>query len=57
MIFVVAQAGGALFPAITGVISARAGVGTLQPILVGLLAATIVAWFLVPDPKKKNVSS
>ncbi|WPH03687.1 Hypothetical protein R9X50_00657000 [Acrodontium crateriforme] len=52
MIFVMAQAGGALFPAITGVITAGAGVGTLQPILVGLLAAMCVAWFFVPDPRK-----
>ena len=50
-----AQAGGALFPAVTGVISAKAGVGTLQPILVGLLAAMAVAWFIVPDPRKKGL--
>ena len=47
-----AQAGGAVFPAVTGVISAQAGVATLQPILVGLLAATSLSWFLVPDPKQ-----
>ena len=52
MIFVMAQAGGALFPAITGVIAANAGVGSLQPILVGLLAAMCGAWVLVPDPRK-----
>ena len=55
LIFVVAQAGGALFPAISGVVSARVGVATLQPILVGLLAAMVVAWFIVPDPKKKGI--
>ncbi|KAK3715692.1 hypothetical protein LTR37_006917 [Vermiconidia calcicola] len=53
LIFVVAQAGGAIFPAVTGVIAARAGVGTLQPILVGLLAAMVVSSFIVPDPRKK----
>ncbi|GAB1737670.1 hypothetical protein NU219Hw_g2084t1 [Hortaea werneckii] len=53
MIFVVAQAGGAIFPAITGVIASRAGVGTLQPIVVGLLAAIVVSWALVPNPRRK----
>lgn len=57
LIFVMAQAGGAIFPAITGVISARAGVGTLQPILVGLLAAMAFAWWLVPDPRKKGINA
>jgi len=57
LIFVMAQAGGAIFPAVTGVISARAGVGTLQPILVGLLAAMAVAWWLVPDPRKKGINA
>jgi fucose permease len=50
-----AQAGGAIFPAITGLISARAGVATLQPMLVGLLATMVVAWCFVPDPKKKGM--
>lgn len=57
LIFVMAQAGGAIFPAITGVVSARAGVGTLQPILVGLLAAMAFAWWLVPDPRKKGINA
>ncbi|KAK3677487.1 hypothetical protein LTR78_002337 [Recurvomyces mirabilis] len=52
MIFVMAQAGGAIFPAITGVIADSAGVSTLQPILVGLLFAMAISWMLVPDPKK-----
>jgi len=47
-----AQAGGSIFPAITGVVATRAGVQTLQPILVGLLAAMGVSWMLVPDPRK-----
>ncbi|KAI7371180.1 MFS general substrate transporter [Hortaea werneckii] len=45
MIFVVAQAG--------GVIASKAGVGTLQPIVVGLLAATLASWALVPNPRRK----
>jgi len=47
-----AQAGGAMFPAVTGIISAEAGVDTLQPILVRLLAMMAISWFFVPDPKK-----
>ena len=54
-IFVMAQAGGAIFPAVTGVIASQSGVETLQPILVGLLAAMTVAWAMVPNPKKTNV--
>ncbi|KAF2159064.1 hypothetical protein M409DRAFT_30484 [Zasmidium cellare ATCC 36951] len=54
-IFVMAQAGGAIFPAVTGVISSQSGVETLQPILVGLLAAMTVAWAIVPIPKKMSV--
>lgn len=53
--FLVAQAGGATFPAITGIISARNGVGTLQPVLVGLLAAMTVAWLVVPNPRGKSL--
>jgi hypothetical protein len=45
---VVAQAGGSIFPAITGVIASRAGVGILQPILVGLIVAMGCAWAMVP---------
>lgn len=55
MIFVMAQAGGAIFPAITGVVAAGAGVATLQPILLGLLVAMSVSWMLVPDPRKRLV--
>lgn len=54
-IFVMAQAGGAIFPAVTGVISSQAGVGALQPMLVGLLAAMTAAWALVPNPRKTGV--
>ncbi|KAK5994777.1 Bypass of stop codon 6-like protein [Cladobotryum mycophilum] len=51
LVFVFAQMGGSLFPVITGVVSANAGVTVLQPILVALLAATTVTWMLVPKPK------
>jgi fucose permease len=48
LVFVVGQIGGSIFPAITGVIAARAGVRALQPILIGLIAATGVSWLLLP---------
>jgi fucose permease len=53
-VFVLAQAGGALFPALTGVIASRAGVQVLQPMLVGLIVAMGIAWALVPKVKEKR---
>jgi fucose permease len=50
-VFVFAQMGGSLFPIVTGIVASRVGVGALQPILVGILAATTVSWMLVPRPK------
>jgi fucose permease len=43
-----AQAGGAIFPAITGVIASKAGVVTLQPLLIGLIVAMTASWIFVP---------
>lgn len=54
LIFVVAQAGAAIFPAITGVIAVKAGVGTLQPVLIGLLVAMGLSWALVPKVQKRT---
>ncbi|KAF2209949.1 hypothetical protein CERZMDRAFT_113662 [Cercospora zeae-maydis SCOH1-5] len=51
VVFVMAQAGGSMFPAITGVIAAEGGVGTLQPILIGLLAALAISWFVINPTK------
>lgn len=51
-VFVFAQAGGALFPFITGIIASRAGVSVLQPILVGLWVGCSVSWLLIPKVKK-----
>lgn len=48
LIFVVGQAGGMLFPVLTGVIAARVGVGALQPMVIGLLVATAASWAIVP---------
>jgi fucose permease len=53
-VFVLAQAGGAFFPAITGVVASRAGVQVLQPILVGLIVALGISWMLVPRVKKRD---
>ena len=57
MVFVFAQMGGSVFPIITGVISAAAGVAVLQPILVGLLVSTAISWLLVPRPKAARNAS
>ncbi|RAR12405.1 MFS general substrate transporter [Stemphylium lycopersici] len=54
-VFVLAQAGGAFFPAITGVIASEAGVKVMQPILVGLIVAMGVSWVLVPKVQKRDV--
>ncbi|KAH7412055.1 major facilitator superfamily domain-containing protein [Phaeosphaeria sp. MPI-PUGE-AT-0046c] len=53
-VFVLAQAGGAFFPAVTGVIASKAGVKVMQPILVGLIVALGVSWILVPRVKKRE---
>ena len=37
-----------MFPAITGIVAARAGVKVLQPVLVGLIGATGVTWLCLP---------
>jgi fucose permease len=48
LIFVIAQLGAAVFPAITGAIAARKGVEVLQPFAVALIALTGVSWWFVP---------
>ncbi|KAL2851561.1 major facilitator superfamily domain-containing protein [Aspergillus pseudoustus] len=50
-IFLLGQIGGAVFPAVTGVIASQAGVKVLQPMLVGLLGATGVSWLIIPKPR------
>ncbi|KAH6658350.1 major facilitator superfamily domain-containing protein [Truncatella angustata] len=47
-VFVVAQAGGAIFPSITGVIATSAGVAVLQPIVLALIVAGGVCWWMIP---------
>ncbi|MCJ1393795.1 hypothetical protein MMC18_006671 [Xylographa bjoerkii] len=55
LVFVLAQAGGSLFPSLTGLIAGRVGVQVLQPILVGLIVAMGISWILVPKvPDRKE---
>ncbi|KAM3066053.1 hypothetical protein ACMFMG_010609 [Clarireedia jacksonii] len=59
LIFVVAQAGGTVFPALTGVVAAsldggEGGVKVLQPVVLGLLGAMMGAWWLVPGVERRR---
>jgi fucose permease len=54
LIFVMAQLGGSVFPAVTGVLATKVGVNVLQPIAVGLVCATGISWFLVPIPRRNE---
>lgn len=47
-VFVMAQAGGAIFPSITGVIATSAGVAVLQPIVLALIVAGAICWWMIP---------
>ncbi|KAE8387703.1 putative MFS transporter [Aspergillus alliaceus] len=47
-VFTFGQIGGSIFPAVTGIIAAQAGVEVLQPILVGLLGAAGISWLTIP---------
>jgi fucose permease len=53
MIFVVAQAGGAIFPSLIGLVAARAGVKVLQPIVVALIVVMGATWAFVPKAPKR----
>lgn len=48
MIFLMAQAGGAIFPSLIGVIASKAGVKVLPPIVAGLIVLMGVTWAFVP---------
>ena len=50
LVFVVAQAGGAIFPSLIGLVAARAGVQVLPPIVAALIVVMGVAWAFVPKP-------
>ncbi|KIW17648.1 hypothetical protein PV08_04843 [Exophiala spinifera] len=51
-VFVMAQMGASLFPTVTGIIAANAGVKVLQPMLVGLFVLVGASWWLVPKVEK-----
>ncbi|KAI1312822.1 major facilitator superfamily domain-containing protein [Xylaria venustula] len=53
-IFVLAQAGGAIFPSITGLIAASAGVAVLQPIVFVLFVVGGIIWWLVPKVPSRD---
>ncbi|GAB1521152.1 hypothetical protein RhiTH_004243 [Rhizoctonia solani] len=44
----VGQAGGALFPFLTGTLIQKYGVHILQPVLVALLGGMAVSWAVIP---------
>ena len=50
LVFVVGQAGAAIFPSLIGLIASRAGVQVLPPIVVGLIVAMGLTWAFVPKP-------
>lgn len=54
LIFVIGQAGGTLFPVITGVVATKVGVSVLQPILIGLIVAMGISWALVPKVEHRS---
>ncbi|KAK4085056.1 uncharacterized protein Triagg1_46 [Trichoderma aggressivum f. europaeum] len=54
LIFVLAQAGAAIFPSFTGLIATSAGVQVLQPIVTALIVGGGVCWWLLPDVTLKE---
>ncbi|PMD43832.1 putative MFS transporter [Hyaloscypha variabilis F] len=50
LVFVVGQAGAAIFPSLIGLIASRAGVQVLPPIVVALIVAMGLTWAFVPKP-------
>ncbi|KAG6356839.1 hypothetical protein INS49_014713 [Diaporthe citri] len=53
-IFVVAQAGAALFPSLTGLIAGKAGVQVLQPIVLAQLVVATIFWAFVPKVQQRR---
>ncbi|KAF2491339.1 MFS transporter [Lophium mytilinum] len=54
LVFVIAQAGGTIFPALAGLVAGKAGVSVLQPILVALIAAMGISWVMIPRVDRKK---
>ncbi|KAF3770790.1 MFS general substrate transporter [Cryphonectria parasitica EP155] len=53
-VFVVAQAGAAIFPSITGLIAEREGVQVLQPMILAQLIAATIFWGVVPKATERR---
>ncbi|THV53733.1 hypothetical protein BGAL_0043g00190 [Botrytis galanthina] len=60
IIFVIAQAGGNIFPAVTGILAANldggdgGGARVLQPVVLGLLGGMMGAWWFVPGVVRRS---
>ncbi|EIW78475.1 MFS general substrate transporter [Coniophora puteana RWD-64-598 SS2] len=50
----VGQAGSALLPFMAGAIASKAGIRTLQPVLVGFMALMVGLWLLVPASSRRH---
>ncbi|KAH7923445.1 MFS general substrate transporter [Leucogyrophana mollusca] len=48
------QAGSALLPFMTGAIASKAGIKSLQPLLVGMMALMTLLWALVPKSSRRT---
>ncbi|KAJ3533981.1 hypothetical protein NM208_g7742 [Fusarium decemcellulare] len=58
LVFVLAQAGAAIFPSLTGLIATRAGVQVLQPVILGLIVGGSICWWFIPRvPERVNEPS
>ncbi|KAL6924051.1 hypothetical protein ACHAP8_011972 [Fusarium lateritium] len=58
LVFVLAQAGAAIFPSITGLIATRAGLQVLQPVILGLIVGGAICWWFIPRiPERMDESS
>lgn len=52
LIFVMAQLGGSILPALTGAIATDKGVEIMQPLALGLIVAMGLSWWFVPTLKR-----
>ncbi|KAI0716687.1 MFS general substrate transporter [Earliella scabrosa] len=48
-------AGAAVFPFITGAIASKAGIGSLQPVLIGMMVLLLIVWICVPASRVRTV--
>ncbi|KAF2811912.1 uncharacterized protein BDZ99DRAFT_282905 [Mytilinidion resinicola] len=54
LVFVIAQAGGTIFPGLAGLVAGKAGVSVLQPILIALIVAMGISWVMIPRVEQKK---